>query len=152
LLEELHVRPASSKQEEVVWNGLTAGYAKELNRFGSFVLYALPDAPPPVERPYRVATLGMPGYGRGIYLVEHLDTVEYLPDHLKRFRPPDDSIPVKDAEAAAKILSLDAVFVGAGETFEEGVGAAIRREFGPALRMPDRFTLYLRRHRLRRED
>jgi len=153
LFDDPHVRPASSKQEEIVWNALTAGYAREVGRFGNYALYALPDVPPPVERPYRAATLELSGYGSGIYQIEHLGTQEYLPGHLKQYRSPDESLPsIAEQEAVSKIVATDAILVGAGAVLDEQLSGAISGRFGIALKMPNQYTLYLRRERLQREE
>lgn len=70
---------ASSRQEEVVFNLLFTLDSTGLGFFGSNRLAILPAAPPPVESPYRMLSLGVPPYRDGIYTIDQMNMFDAMP-------------------------------------------------------------------------
>lgn len=106
-------RPASSLQEELAFYALVQRADVHKQSFPPYTLLSLPDSLPGYEEPYEALTLGMPGYGNGLYPIDQLDVIEYLPPHLRRYPAP--VVPAPDAKRQAQLLKrADAVFIGQG--------------------------------------
>lgn len=90
---------ASSRQEEVVFNLLFTLDGKHLGTFGSNRLAALPDAPPPVERPYRTLSLGVGPYRDGIYGIDQMNMFDAMP-------LPDAPAPIVERSSVAGLADL----------------------------------------------
>jgi hypothetical protein len=149
LLFELQLRfAAPSKQEEVVWNALVTGYGEPLGQFGVYRLVRLPAQPPPEEAPYQVATLGLWGYADGIYPIDHMGTIEYLPGPLQHFRRPTKAMPAAAAERAPLLETVDAIFVAPQFTLESEDKDVLQKHFKRIVQFADRYVLYLRKERV----
>lgn len=135
------VRPAASKQEEVLWNALL-DHSRNMGRFNEYRLYAMPAKRPPAEPPYTVGTLGIPGYANGIYPITSLNTDEYLPSYMQRYVAPTTYLPNDPRERAAALSRVDAVLLGSNETESNDWASHFKR----GVRLPGRFTLYLKHH------
>lgn len=70
---------ASSRQEAVVFNLFVTLDAVRMGNFGGNELAAMPETPPPVERPYRTLVLGVAPYGDGIYTTDQLSMFDAMP-------------------------------------------------------------------------
>jgi len=150
LLYPAHPRvAAASKQEEVMWRAFVAGYAPPVGSFGEYRLAAMPETPPPHRPPYRVATLRIPGYLDGIYPVDRLGTMEFLPPELQSFSAPARPMPADPGEQAALVATADAVLLGASVVPPRGVAKVLDDRFLETFRFHDAFRLYLRRDRVR---
>jgi hypothetical protein len=142
---------APSKQEEVVWNALVTGYATPVGQFGPYRLVRLPREPPPEEAPYRVASFGVYGYADGIYPVERMGTVEYLPQSLLKFGPPSIPMPPEGDQRTDLVSGVDAVLMAPGYPLDKATSAALTHHFKRVLQFADRYALYLRKERVHRE-
>lgn len=151
LYEHQMVSPASSKQEEVVWNALITGYAIPMGQFGPYKLVRLADTPPPEEPSYRVAALGVPGYRDGVYPIQHMGAVEYLPPHLLKFGHPDIVMPTDPAEIAAHLRGVDAVLMSPSLKLDSHDTEVLHEQFKRVLTFRDKFALYLRKQRVHHE-
>jgi hypothetical protein len=105
-------RPAGTRQEEVLWNAFIQRYARSVGSYGGFKLLAMPDQPPPVTAPYRVAVIDLPGYSDGVYPIERLNTNEYLAAPLRHYQPPELPFPAEKEAREELFRSLDAVITG----------------------------------------
>jgi hypothetical protein len=118
LLEQPPVRPASTKQEEVLFDVLVERYGVPTGHFAGLRLTALPSKPPPVEAPYQVLCLGLSGYADGLYPIETLTTNEHLPSQVQRYNSPRR--PATSAELDELLAAASAVLVrGSGELVAE---------------------------------
>ncbi len=79
----------SLKQEDVLFFAFTRRYAVAMPSFGGFSLWKLPDEPPPAQAPLQVLSLGLQGYGDGLYSIDKLNVFEDLPPERKVFPGPD---------------------------------------------------------------
>ena len=148
LLYEAHMNwAASSKQEEVVWNGLLVGYAEPMGQFGPYRLARMPRQAPPAEAAYRVASFGLFGYADGIYPIDTMDTMEYLDPASLHFRKPEIAMPTDAAERATLIAGTDAVFVEPSSKLDTTTLSVLNRQFKAVLRYK-RYTLWLRKARV----
>ena len=134
-------RPASSKQEEVLFYAFVTRYGVPVGTFGGHRLLSVPDSPPPLEKPYRVGVLGVARYENGIYPIERLNTIEYLPAREQRFSPPERAFASNEAE----LLALDAVIVGPGSRVPEWASAALRQRFTISVDFSGNYTVYLKK-------
>jgi hypothetical protein len=148
LYEEQLRNAAPSKQEEVVWNALVAGYAESVAEHGGYRLARLPAQPPPEEAPYRVASLGLWGYADGVYRIDHMGTIEALPEKLRHFHPPSAPIPTDPRQRAAVLISVDAIFVAPHLKLSADDAAVIHSEFVRVVQFHDHYALYLRKERV----
>jgi hypothetical protein len=118
LLEQPPARPASTKQEEVLFDVLVERYGVPTGHFGGFRLTALPSKPPPVEAPYQVLCLGLSGYADGLYPIETLTTNEHLPSQVQRYNSPQR--PATSAELGELLTAASAVLIrGSGDLASE---------------------------------
>jgi hypothetical protein len=134
-------RPAPSIQEEVVFQSFVATLEAPLSTAGGFRLHRLPSSPPPAERPYRVLTLGLYGYGSGVFPVEHLNTNEYINPSKRRYAKPSEVAPTTAETLEA--LEVDAVVVGAGATLNPTENAFLRHHFSSVVQYSGQQTIYL---------
>jgi hypothetical protein len=138
------VRPAASKQEEVLWNAFVSRYAADVGRFGGYRLERMPERAPPVESSYRVAVFGLRGYAEGVYPIGAMATNEYLPGELRRFPRPETPMPKQPEARAALLTRVDAVFVGPWAS-ERTIMGLLEHRFVTAAQYSGQFTLYLKR-------
>ena len=77
-----------------------------MGTFGPNQLAAMPETPPPVERPYRTLVLGLPPYRDGVYTVDQLSMFDAMPlpqapePRLARSQVPDLGQLVADIDVA----------------------------------------------------
>lgn len=135
-------RPAASIQEEIVFQTLLPSLPSPLSTAGGYRLQALPAEPPAPERPYKVLTLGLHGYGSGVFSIEQLSTNEYIDPAKRRYAKPSEPVP-SDAELDA--LDVDAVVVGARTALSPEQSAFLRRGFASAVQYSGQQTAYLRK-------
>lgn len=142
LLEASPARPASTRQEEVLFDTYVDRYASFVTSAGGFRLKAVASEPPPEEAPYQVLCLGLGGYADGLYPIETLTTVEHLPDRVKTYARP---------HTAATAENLDELLAQASAVLSNGSGDLLSRaqsklteEFDYIRRGPD-VTVHRRR-------
>jgi hypothetical protein len=136
-------RPAASIQEEVVFQSLVSRLGAPVSNAGGLRLLRLGSQAPTVERPYRVLTLGLYGYGSGVFPVEQLSTNEYINPILRRYaRAP---VPVPSSNEELEGFGIDAVVVGANFNPSSTQNAFLRRHFSSVATYPAQQTIYLRK-------
>jgi hypothetical protein len=134
--------PAALKQEEVIFDAFTSLYATKVTSVSWFALYEMPGTPPPAEQPFRVLMVGIPKYADGVYPVEHLGTIEEMPEDLQHFSPPD--VPLQSlADVPSLLPSVNAVMLGSSTHLDPAgttaLGASLR-----AVASYGSFTVYAR--------
>lgn len=99
----------SSQQEQIVFTIFASLDAVRMGTFGPNQLAAMPETPPPPERPYRTLVLGLPPYSDGIYTVDQLSMFDAMPLP----RPPEPLLPRTQVPDLAELVAdVDvAVFV-----------------------------------------
>ena len=135
-------RPASSKQEEVLFHALAVEHGGAPRTFGGYRLVALSERPP-AERPYRVLTLGLGTYGDGLYEISKLGTIEPLPEQLKVYAKPDQ--PLSNDNALELLQSADAVVSAGSSLSVASWDAELKANFETVVRYSGAFGLWLRR-------
>ncbi len=134
-------RPASSLQEELVFGKLVSSLRGRLS-FPPYAILPIGSTSPPQHERYRALTLGMPGYADGLYSVERLNVIEYLPEALRRYPAPD--VPAPTVEAELDLLPrAEALFLGAGTEMPRKLQVKLRH-FSRFVRYPGQFSLFLR--------
>lgn len=140
-------RIASSRQEEVLFNALVHQHAKRVGTFGGLQLFALPKRPPPRERPYRVAVLGLPGNADGLYPIRALKVNEYIPVELREYAAPSKA--ANSPETTVGVLrQADAALIGPSYS---GRAPQPLAQFVKVLQYPGQFAVYLHRARRQRQ-
>ena len=131
MVHERGLWPAFSKQEEVVIAAFLGRYAGNIFREGGYEIVELPPELPPVEAPYRVLSLGIPGYPDGVYPVEAMNVYDPLAPRLKHYPVP--AVPVANWLAAPKapesIDGVDVVLVNNERGLPTGLETALREKF-----------------------
>jgi len=143
LLYTPNERPDSSVQGEVVFQSLVRWIGKPATTAGGMRALAFPEALPPSEPAYRVLTLGMPGYGSGVFPIDRLGTIEYLPPNQRVYAAAEAPAPNERAELEA--LDVQAVVVGAGAKLTRAQNDVLARRFQVAARFSGAHTVYLRK-------
>jgi hypothetical protein len=134
VLIEPRVRAAPTKQEDVLFNDLMSRDTELVGHVGYFKIYRFPKKRPPAQKPYRVATVGLSGYGDGLYPIKNLNTHEYLPPYVLTYKSPERPLPA-DPEALAKVLEdVDAVILATHRTLPERAAAVLRDRFTEVVR------------------
>jgi len=136
-------RSDSSLQGEVAFQALVRWVGKPLAAAGGMRVLRLPKALPPSEPPYRVLTLDMPGYGSGVFPIERLGTIEYLPEKLRAYAAPEAPPPNGAAELAG--LDVQAVVVGAAAKLAPAQKALLAKRYDLAARYGGGHSVYLRK-------
>jgi hypothetical protein len=103
--------PASTRGEDVLF-AMLLEHAGQGKIIGQFRVDALPAKPPRDRSPIDVLTLGMWGYGDGLYPVSALDVHEGLALRWQRWPAPEEPLPVDDQERFALLAKASAVLVG----------------------------------------
>lgn len=132
----------SSIQGEVVFQAYVRWLGPPKLISGALRLHELPEASPPVEPPYKVLTIALRGYGSGVFPIERLNTMEYASGTKLEYAAPEASAP--DDAAGLAALRVDAVVVGAPASLNPAQEAFLRQGFSQAVRIADRYAVYLR--------
>jgi hypothetical protein len=131
--------PAPSKQADVLFHALVQPLEAETRSFGPLRVAPLGPSGPPASPPLEVVVFGVPGYADGLYPVESLTALEYMPPELRDFAKP--ATPARRwSDAAALAEQADAVVLGRSRAAAEGAlpeGLHAVARFG-------RHTVYLR--------
>ena len=138
-------RPAGSIQEEIVFQTLVHGLDRPVSSAGGYRMHRLPSQPPPVEPPYKVLTLGLYGYGSGVFVIDQLSTNEYVGPAKRRYAQP--LAPAPSVAGALETLDVDAVVVGAGASLNPAQNAFLRDRFSSVVQYSAQQTIYLPKSR-----
>jgi hypothetical protein len=144
IVHQRGVWPAYSKQEEVVFAALLTRHPESALRVGEYEVIEVPSELPADELPYRVLSLGMSGYGDGVYPVETMGTYDPLPDRLKSYAAPATPATAESAGSSDVIDHVDAVLVGTSTTLPVPLQAALQSQFLRVLSFSGRFSVYVR--------
>ncbi|MEO8180611.1 MAG: hypothetical protein ABI895_17385 [Deltaproteobacteria bacterium] len=136
-------RPDSSIQGEVLFQSLVRWLGQPLLVAGGLRLLRLPEVLPPVEPAYKVLTFDLFGYGSGVFPIDRLNTIEYLPADKLWYSAPEAPVPA-DA-AGLEALNADAVVVGASAKLNRPQQAFLAQRFVAAVAYGQKYTVYLRR-------
>jgi hypothetical protein len=139
-------RPASSKQEAVLFEVFLSRHLQRLGNFGGNQLTQMPKHPPPREAPYRVIALGLPGYANGLYPIEKLSTNEELPSLLQVYAAPAVQAPGAGGDWEALAANSDALLVASGTTIPPSLATAIANRTEQHRSLGGSVTLYLLSH------
>ncbi|HYP89877.1 MAG TPA: hypothetical protein VEQ59_17030, partial [Polyangiaceae bacterium] len=139
-------RPAPSIQEDVLFQSFLPYLEPPLSTAGGFRLQRLPSQPPPAKPPFRVLTIGLTGYGSGVFPIERLSTNEYIIIPANRhYRKPIERVPT--TAEALEALDVDAVVVGAGAALNAVQSSYLHRRFASAVQYSGQQTIYLPKSR-----
>lgn len=133
---------ASSKQEEVLFNALATRHGSSRHSAG-YRLVSLSKTPPPPEQPYRVLVLGLGTYANGLYDVTRLDTIEDMPERLRRYAAPEQ--PFGNENALELLGQADAVISAGRSPSVDGWDTELNARFERSVQFPNAYTLWLRR-------
>jgi hypothetical protein len=136
---------AFSKQEEILFLAFIDRYGANLFREGGYDVIEMPTAPPPVEAPYHVLSLGLGGYADGVYPIEAMGVLEPIYDPDRRFPPPALAASPAAAAAPEIIDHVNAVLLGPGVRPPPALEAALRDKFTNQLTYGGKMAIYLRR-------
>ncbi|HKP55400.1 MAG TPA: hypothetical protein VJV78_01695 [Polyangiales bacterium] len=145
LVDEPRGSPSSTAQEEVLWDIFSAGYAVPLATFDDKRLFRMPDQPPPESPGYRVATIDVDSYHNGIYAIQKLNTIRFLPEHVRRYAEPDQPMP-KDTQTWPEwIKQADAVIVSVHQdVLDQPTKSVLRREYNVVRSLRRDFVIHAR--------
>ncbi len=135
---------AFTRQEEVVFASFLARFAPNRTQVGEYELVELPAELPPVEAPYRVLSLGLPGYRDGIYPVDAMGTIEVLSDHLKTYATPSAPASWDTAPSPEVIDQVNAVLTGPGAAPTPALALALREKFTNIFNFGGQLGVYVR--------
>jgi hypothetical protein len=136
---------AFSKQEEILFLAFIDRYGANLFREGAYEVIEMPSAPPPVEAPYRVLSLGLGGYADGVYPIEAMGVLEPIYDPDRRFPSPAKAVSAASAAAPEIIDQVKAVLLGIDSKPSPALQAALRDKFTNELTYGPKLTVYLHR-------
>jgi hypothetical protein len=136
-------RADSSIQGEIVFQSLVRWLGPPLTQAGGLRLLRLSEAAPPIEPAYRVLTLELFGYGSGVFPIDRLNTIEYLPGGELWYAAPEAPAPA-DAEGLAA-LNVDAVVVGSSAQPNQAQAQFLAQRFVLVAGYRHKHNVYLRR-------
>jgi hypothetical protein len=136
--------PASTSQEEVLWDAFVSAYAVPMSRTGAFRLTRMPDQPPPPAAPFRVASIGQEGYANGIYPIESLNTVRFFPEEERTYAEPAVRFPPDKKLYNDYVKDADAVIVQRGPHLDGSTRTLLKKQFTVVRSLKHDFTVYLR--------
>ncbi len=145
VIHERGVYPSFTKQEEAVFATFLARYTRNSFRQGEYEVFELPVESPPLEPSYRVLSLGISGYGNGIYPVEAMNTVDPMQARFRKYPAP--ATPIEPEAAALPGLlekDVDVVFVGASTSIPEGLAPVLSAQFERLLTYNHQFSVHVR--------
>jgi hypothetical protein len=134
---------AFTRQEEVVFAAFVLHYAINRFRAGHYEVIELPQELPPVESPYRVLSLGLPGYENGIYPVGAMTTIEPLVPELRTYSKPELGVTLENA--ADSLSQVDAVIVWPGLKLPSKLERERRRGFTQVFNFQDQVAIFFRK-------
>jgi hypothetical protein len=134
-------RPAPSIQEEVLFQSFVRTLGSPVSTAGGFRLLGIPSQSPAAEASYRVLTLGLHGYGSGVFAIDQLSTNEYINPAKRQYASP--SAPPPTTDEALEALAPDAVVVGAGASLSPVQSEFLRRRFVSVAQYSRQQTIYL---------
>jgi hypothetical protein len=137
------LRPAQTRQQEVLVADLVTRAARSRRAFGALELVELPDAPPAPGAPYLVLAVGLDGYEDGLYPVEALGVNEALEPALRRYPAPSEPLPARTERQLALAARAAAALRGPRSRPSAALEDALARGFEVA-RTYDELTVYLR--------
>jgi hypothetical protein len=119
-------RPAPSRAEEILW-AVFADSLHQRQQFGEFAVAPMPATPPPVEAPYQVLVLAVPGLSDGIYPIQALSSNDQLPPALQFHARPSKTA----YTPAALIDEAKVVLIGTPSGMDPAVSERLNRDFRP---------------------
>lgn len=151
--------PASTRGEDVLF-GMLLEQAGPGKLFGHFRVDALPEKLSRDPTPVDVLTLGMWGYGNGLYPVSALNVHEGLSQRFQRWPSPEEPLPDDDDGRLALLAKASAVLVGGGNVpapaeysplmTVQSLRSRMERSFVRAATYQGGLELYLRRYKFHR--
>jgi hypothetical protein len=131
-----------TKQEDVLFHSLVSRYGVPMGRFDGLFLTAMPSSPPPVEAPYRVLVVDVPGYADGLYRIEELsDWVVRAPD---RKGPEAPDRPATTDNQVELLQSADAVLCSPARSLDPCALSVLDQRFKPIDNRISPWLLYLK--------
>jgi hypothetical protein len=135
--------PASSLQEDVVFHALINRFEKRTTWVAGYKVFSLPEPSGWVESPYRVAVLGMDGYGTGLFPIEQLGTIRQLiPATLRNYSSPQAPLPSEQSDL--ENASLDAIITRIAPEWTAIQQAYIHKHFRKVTEYVGEYAIYLK--------
>jgi len=132
---------SASLQEQIVFTIFVSLDAVRMGTFGGEELAAMPQNPPPVERPYRTLVLGLPPYEDGVYTVDQLNMYDNWPLP----RAPDPVIPRTQVPDLEQLVSdIDVALFATAHGEAAALTAVLGRDF-ESLNSPAPRRLFINR-------
>jgi len=119
---------SASAQEEIAFAIFVSLDAVRMGTFGSNELAAMPEAAPPLERPYRTLVLGISPYADGVYTVDQLNMF----DNFRLPRAPEPLVPrAKVPDLGQLVSDIDVALFATAHGEAAALTAALARDFEP---------------------
>lgn len=135
---------APTKQEEVLFYALiTEGTSATVGTYGGYRLLRFPSQAPSERSPYRVLSLGIPGYTDGLYPIKRLNAQEHLPAYVRSYAEPDERVPPAPESRANFISRVDAVILGASTRLDAAAETMLRERFSRVVSYPGYYSVWI---------
>ena len=122
------LRAAFTKQEEAIFDVFAQRYGTHRQHFSDLTVFSMPKSPPPVEAPYQVAMLGIPGYPDGLYPVTALGSCVSFPAFMQY-----QAVPSRTAASPASLLDdADVAMIGSRAHTDAATDERLSNEFRTA--------------------
>lgn len=136
--------PASTTQEEVLWDAFVTKYGVPVRDIGALRIMQMPDEPPPETAPLRVASIGQEGYADGIYPIDALNTLRFLPEEERRYAAPSEPLSADKARWHEQLIKADAVVWQKGAHVDGQAKNLLKRQFTIVRNLRHDFTVYMK--------
>jgi hypothetical protein len=136
--------PSSTTQEEVLWDAFVTKYAVPVHDVGALRITKMPDEPPPDAAPLRVASIGQEGYADGIYPIDALNTLRFLPEQERRYAAPSEPLSDDKKRWHEQLINVDAVVWQKGAHLDRSAKDLLKEKFTIVRNLKGEFTVYMK--------
>lgn len=141
LLDEANRRSAPTKQEEVLYQTFVQRHAKGARHLAGYRLFTMPHRGPTAEAPYQVLCAGLSFYDDGLYPIEQLNVMEYLPGYLQSTRAP--RLALAPGKADELLARADAIVCAPANC--EALLAGKQASYQQVVNYPGQFAVFVPR-------
>jgi hypothetical protein len=136
--------PSSTTQEEVLWDAFVTKYGVPVHDVGALRIMKMPDEPPPEAAPLRVASIGQEGYADGIYSIDALNTLRFLPEQERRYAAPSEPLSGDKTLWHVQLIKADAVVWQKGAHLDGAAKNLLKQQYTIVRNLRGEFTVYMK--------
>ena len=139
-------RPAWNMHDEILFEDFIRNFPRK--RYANLELVTITDKPLPNHQvPYKVAAIGVTGYGDGIYDLAQMIVQERLPTHLRKYPKPKNRLNRKKEDALNNAFEQVRAVLYNPRLLTPSVESTLSKEFQRVRKYDNKnLAVYIRRH------